>query len=226
MYMQARYYDPVIGRFYSNDPVGYTAKNPVMSFNRYLYVNNNPYKYTDPNGEFIWHAVGAALGGGINAVAQGLTKGFDNIDYSQVAVAAVAGATGVGLAQSISIGVTQAGITGATAIAANIAGNTVAGAAIGAGSTLTNATVDGLQGDTDGTFTTGELVSNTVDGALFGALGSAAGEGVSKIVEGAAGAFGAPGTVNGLGRATAEGASGVLSNATDIKNSALNDENK
>jgi RHS repeat-associated protein len=53
-YMQARYYDPVIGRFYSNDPVGYTASNPVMSFNRYMYVNNNPYKYTDPNGEYLW----------------------------------------------------------------------------------------------------------------------------------------------------------------------------
>jgi len=53
VYMQARYYDPVIGRFYSNDPVGYTAKNPVMSFNRYLYVNNNPYKYTDPTGESL-----------------------------------------------------------------------------------------------------------------------------------------------------------------------------
>jgi uncharacterized protein RhaS with RHS repeats len=51
--MQARYYDPVIGRFYSNDPVGYTAKNPVMSFNRYLYVNNNPYKYIDPNGGYF-----------------------------------------------------------------------------------------------------------------------------------------------------------------------------
>ncbi|WP_308365247.1 MULTISPECIES: RHS repeat-associated core domain-containing protein [unclassified Microbulbifer] len=49
-YMQARYYDPAIGRFYSNDPVGYTLSNPVMSFNRYLYVNNNPYKYTDPTG--------------------------------------------------------------------------------------------------------------------------------------------------------------------------------
>jgi len=52
-YMQARYYDPVIGRFYSNDPVGYTAANPVMSFNRYMYVNNNPYKYTDPDGQFL-----------------------------------------------------------------------------------------------------------------------------------------------------------------------------
>jgi len=47
MYMQARYYDPVIGRFYSNDPIGY---RDVHSFNRYAYSNNNPYKYFDPDG--------------------------------------------------------------------------------------------------------------------------------------------------------------------------------
>lgn len=40
--MQARYYDPVIGRFYSNDPQGFTN---VHNFNRYAYANNNPYKY-------------------------------------------------------------------------------------------------------------------------------------------------------------------------------------
>ena len=46
-YMQARYYDPVIGRFYSNDPIGF---RDVHSFNRYTYANNNPYKFTDPTG--------------------------------------------------------------------------------------------------------------------------------------------------------------------------------
>ena len=45
--MQARYYDPVIGRFYSNDPIGY---RDVHSFNRYAYANNNPYRFTDPTG--------------------------------------------------------------------------------------------------------------------------------------------------------------------------------
>jgi uncharacterized protein RhaS with RHS repeats len=45
--MQARYYDPLIGRFYSNDPMGF---RDVHSFNRYAYANNNPYKYTDPDG--------------------------------------------------------------------------------------------------------------------------------------------------------------------------------
>nr|WP_267135109.1 RHS repeat-associated core domain-containing protein [Pseudoalteromonas sp. L23] len=56
-YMQARYYDPVIGRFYSNDPVdalGHMGRgNPVHGFNRYTYANNNPYKYTDPDGKFV-----------------------------------------------------------------------------------------------------------------------------------------------------------------------------
>jgi RHS repeat-associated protein len=51
-YMQQRLMDPRIGRFMSNDPVGYVSQSPVMSFNRYIYANNNPYKYTDPNGEF------------------------------------------------------------------------------------------------------------------------------------------------------------------------------
>ncbi|GHB58824.1 hypothetical protein GCM10008107_04860 [Psychrosphaera saromensis] len=51
--MQARYYDPVIGRFYSNDPVGYVDRNPVNSFNRYSYASNNPYKYVDPDGREV-----------------------------------------------------------------------------------------------------------------------------------------------------------------------------
>lgn len=53
-YMQARYYDPVIGRFYSNDPVDalqQLAKDDIHGFNRYTYANNNPYKYTDPEGK-------------------------------------------------------------------------------------------------------------------------------------------------------------------------------
>ncbi|KID55843.1 hypothetical protein JF50_15955 [Pseudoalteromonas luteoviolacea] len=53
-YMQARYYDPVIGRFYSNDPVDtlghFEAGNGAFGFNRYAYANNNPYRYTDPTG--------------------------------------------------------------------------------------------------------------------------------------------------------------------------------
>ncbi|WP_412515065.1 RHS repeat-associated core domain-containing protein, partial [Shewanella indica] len=58
-YMQARYYDPLIGRFYSNDPIGF---RDVHSFNRYAYANNNPYKYVDPDGEFAVVAVPIVVG--------------------------------------------------------------------------------------------------------------------------------------------------------------------
>jgi hypothetical protein len=56
--MQARYYDPVIGRFYSNDPIGF---RDVHSFNRYAYANNNPFKYVDPTGMASKTATGQAF---------------------------------------------------------------------------------------------------------------------------------------------------------------------
>ena len=48
-YMRARHYDPELGRFLSNDPVGFVESNPTM-FNRYAYANDNPYRYVDPDG--------------------------------------------------------------------------------------------------------------------------------------------------------------------------------
>lgn len=58
--MQARYYDPVIGRFYSNDPAGtmeHLGYGNIQGFNRYAYANNNPYKYVDPDGRTPAHAI-------------------------------------------------------------------------------------------------------------------------------------------------------------------------
>jgi len=71
LYMQARYYDPRIGRFMSMDPVGFVESNP-MSFNRYLYVNNNPYKYVDPDGEFLFTAIAVA------AIAYSAYEGYQD----------------------------------------------------------------------------------------------------------------------------------------------------
>ncbi|WP_242103083.1 RHS repeat-associated core domain-containing protein [Lysobacter sp. M2-1] len=47
--MQQRYYDPLLGRFLSVDPV--TADgNTGDNFNRYKYAANNPYSFKDPDG--------------------------------------------------------------------------------------------------------------------------------------------------------------------------------
>ena len=49
VYMGARYYDPVVGRFMGADAIRFDQTN-VHSFNRYAYANNNPYRYLDPDG--------------------------------------------------------------------------------------------------------------------------------------------------------------------------------
>jgi len=49
VYMQARYYDPAVGRFVSTDPVGPIVGN-VFNFNRFAYANNNPVVNMDPDG--------------------------------------------------------------------------------------------------------------------------------------------------------------------------------
>ncbi|MCW0402865.1 RHS repeat-associated core domain-containing protein [Xanthomonas sacchari] len=48
-YMQQRYYDPVIGRFLSVDPIPVTSNSP-KKFSRYFYANNSPYGFIDPDG--------------------------------------------------------------------------------------------------------------------------------------------------------------------------------
>ncbi len=51
VYMNARYYDPEIGRFLTADPVVADPKDP-QSLNRYAYANNNPISNVDPTGHF------------------------------------------------------------------------------------------------------------------------------------------------------------------------------
>lgn len=50
VYMHARMYDPETARFTGIDPQGFKEDFP-QSFGRYLYANNAPYVYVDPDGE-------------------------------------------------------------------------------------------------------------------------------------------------------------------------------
>ncbi len=63
-------------RFYSVDPVGFQESNSI-SFNRYGYANNNPYGFTDPNGEYPGYTFpsdyfSSGLGSDVNGFAKGV----------------------------------------------------------------------------------------------------------------------------------------------------------
>ncbi len=97
--MNARLYDPMLGRFLSPDNFVQMPENS-QNFNRYAYCVNNPLKYSDPSGNFIqlplvaiaaWQAGmmswangdsfvdGAWKGAAISVVSQGLSSGVGGI---------------------------------------------------------------------------------------------------------------------------------------------------
>ncbi|MBE0371105.1 RHS repeat domain-containing protein [Pseudoalteromonas aurantia] len=136
-YMQARYYDPVIGRFYSNDPIGF---RDMHSFNRYVYANNNPYKYIDPTGMFVVYYGGTGSGNagvsGAGAIGSFVDISFDGLEwgvYSSIEGGAHSGLPGVsgGVEFGFFTGKWQKAMTGeyvlAGAEAKALAGGSVAG---------------------------------------------------------------------------------------------------
>src|SRR5690606_34670187 len=63
VYMQQRFFDPMIPRFLSVDPVAAYSKKGII-FNRYWYANNNPYRFNDPDGRIVetpWDVANVAL---------------------------------------------------------------------------------------------------------------------------------------------------------------------
>ncbi len=58
-YLRARYYDPKMGRFVSEDTYKGQVDNP-LSLNRYTYTHNNPLRFVDPSG----HDIGPVEGNG------------------------------------------------------------------------------------------------------------------------------------------------------------------
>lgn len=169
-YMQARYYDPVIGRFYENDPVGFVTSNP-MSFNRYSYVNNNPYKYTDPTGEY--GVAGVAYGAVAGAVGGYVASGAGLQDK---AIGVIAGALAGGLVGSVAPQISH-GAGAAVVLAVSGAAASAAGQAVGSAA---NAAVEkGVENVIASDIKVSSAV--TVAGASGTVIGGLVGKGVASI---------------------------------------------
>lgn len=66
----------------------------TLHFQRYAYAYNNPYKYTDPTGEF--GVVGAVVGGVFTGISQLAEDG--ELDFGEIGFDMALGAMGLGLA--------------------------------------------------------------------------------------------------------------------------------
>jgi RHS repeat-associated protein len=127
-YYCARYYDAGIGQFVQADPLVSNLYNP-QALNRYTYVLNNPYKYTDPDGKVAVlapFAVGAVFGGVFSIASQFYSTG--QVNWGEVGrtatvggVASVAG-TLVAAAGAVAFGSSAMASIGVSASSGVVAG--------------------------------------------------------------------------------------------------------
>ncbi|MCL6601185.1 MAG: hypothetical protein K6T81_20995, partial [Alicyclobacillus macrosporangiidus] len=71
-YLNARYYNPKIGRFLSEDPVGPTVGD-ATTYNIHSYVRNNPQAFSDPSGQDALLATAVYFIPGVGEAALALT---------------------------------------------------------------------------------------------------------------------------------------------------------
>nr|WP_136249770.1 RHS repeat-associated core domain-containing protein [Ningiella ruwaisensis] len=169
--MQARYYDPVIGRFYSNDPVDAVSHlggaAGIHGFNRYAYGNNNPSKFIDPTGmapKFV-----DAIKEQVQVIVQSF--GYDSPSLGNQNSAADSMSAAKQVASDIGNATVDIASTTAT-VAGNVAADSLAPAA----------TVSALLPGGQGISAALTVADVAVNGGLAEALGAASGATTSALV--------------------------------------------
>ena len=168
--MNARLYDPTLGRFLSPDPY-VQAPGFTQNFNRYSYALNNPLRYVDENGEWIHILIGAIIGGVCNLVAN-----WGNCESIWEYMAAFGIGAAVG-ALSAAGGAWVAGATKAAGVFAGAAIGAATGAVTGAASGYL---LNGINNIVSGENFNHNWKSTVLSGALWGAIGGA----VSGAIQG------------------------------------------
>ena len=150
--MNARLYDPELGRFTSADTMIPDPLN-AMAYNRYMYVYGNPIKYEDPSGHFGFtlFAIGAAI----------FTVGATTDDPTIAKVATFVGSVMMGGADMGLSATAQGAVTGFTTSFISTGGDLEEGvqgaitSAISAG--LAEGIGHGFDGSGEGYFASGSL---------------------------------------------------------------------
>ena len=156
--MNARLYDPALGRFSSPDPY---VQMPDFSqnFNRYSYCLNNPLVYVDEDGEFFLATM--LFGAFINTIIQGVSGNINNFGdlITTFGIGALSGAVGLGAGQLVAGAVGTVGFVGGalTGASGGFAGGFVGGSvnAWVNGNSFINGLKQGLTGGSFGAITGG-----------------------------------------------------------------------
>ncbi|MDR1739352.1 MAG: FG-GAP-like repeat-containing protein [Bacteroidales bacterium] len=166
--LNARLYDPVLGRFLSPDPY-VQAPDMLQNFNRYAYGLNNPLMYSDPNGEFWQILIAAAvISGVINWAANGALFNLQGLGHFGVGLAVGLGAGALGWGASF---INVPGIIGGASVGGSI------GAGIGS---LSGITLNGFNNLLSGQ----NFWNNSGKAAAVGALALGTGGAIGGGVKG------------------------------------------
>jgi RHS repeat-associated protein len=153
-YYRARYYDPIIGRFISEDPKGFGGG----SINLYAYCLNNPVNCNDPTGEIplpiVTGGIGFVAGAVGNTAGQVIGQLINNGKITDFSLKNVGIAAGVGFAAGVAAPYTATTLLGAavTGGVANITQYGITQAVNAQSVTANDALLNGATGLLGGTF--------------------------------------------------------------------------
>jgi RHS repeat-associated protein len=184
VFLRARHYDPVVGRFFTPDPFPGLPTLPG-TLHPYNYGLNNPILYTDPSGEIVPVIIaGAAIGAAFGGIGYVVTHPGEDYFHSRgfwtsVGIGALSGAVGGGVGGWVA----GAGILGGgfwAAVAGGAAGGAAAGAVGQTAANLLDPCADWHEGVAEA------AVQGAVIGGITGGVGYGIGRGVAAIRAGRA----------------------------------------
>ena len=169
--MNARLYDPLLGRFLSPDPY-VQAPDFTQNFNRYSYALNNPLRYTDTSGNFVITAamtVGIALGCFFGSMA-GSYIGFQHGATGMDMIGYIVGGAAIGGLASFAGGATGSAL-GSIANSGFLGGALASGSSAAASCFVSGTGFSLLNGDTFPQALWNGLISSGIGFAAGGIMG-------------------------------------------------------
>ncbi|GJL61394.1 MAG: hypothetical protein NPIRA04_00480 [Nitrospirales bacterium] len=164
---EARYYDPVLGRFISADTIVPSTTDP-QALNRYAYANNNPILYTDLSGHF-----------GLKSIKKGFKKVSKTLQekLGKTGFTALSFGIQVGIVPVPFLSPLQSGILGTAMLTQSKSGRYVLAGEVIIGTTAASWYCGGCGG-----WATGAAIGAATTGAIGGYSAAVNGGDISKGV--------------------------------------------